>query len=232
MTEIDIHFDVYSDTPKGKDPDSNSPTLRKFHRKLWSKDLPSGKSFDLDLTVPKLLHHKSELGEFILSSDSICHTYSTTKKMKEIVDQVATTEINHFFKTASTIGGYIIFPANRVDNKMTINGARGLNRNIKDRFDLTLLCIKNFYEGKDSPLNNVFERYKDFFTLFGHFEGYTNFFLLNDLVKDDSSINFFIPFNGFENSPLPSNIEEYLIYKENVEDFIKKRNDKITNEYK
>ena len=157
MTEIDIHFDVYSDTPKGKDPDTNSPTLRKFHRKLWSKDLPSGKSFDLDLTVPKLLHHKSELGEFTLSSDSICHTYSTTKKMKEIVDQVATTEINHFFKTASTIGGYIIFPANRIDNKMTINGARGLNRNIKDRFDLTLLCIKNFYEGKDSPLNNVFQ---------------------------------------------------------------------------
>ena len=122
--------------------------------------------------------------------------------MKDIVDQVARTEINHFFKTASTIGGYIIFPANRVDNKMTINGARGLNRNIKDRFDLTLLCIKNFYEGKDSPLNNVFERYKDFFTLFGHFEGYINFFLLNDLVKDDSSINFFLPFNSFENLSL------------------------------
>ena len=34
MTEIDIHFDVYSDTPKGKDPDTNSPTLRKFHRKF------------------------------------------------------------------------------------------------------------------------------------------------------------------------------------------------------
>ena len=51
MTEIDIHFDVYSDTPKGKDPDTNSPTLRKFHRKLWSKDLPSGKSFDLDLSL-------------------------------------------------------------------------------------------------------------------------------------------------------------------------------------
>ena len=31
MNGIDIHFDVYSDTPKGKDPDINSPTLRKFH---------------------------------------------------------------------------------------------------------------------------------------------------------------------------------------------------------
>ena len=32
------------------------------------------------------------------------------------------------------------------------------------------------------------------------------------------------------NSPLPSNTEEYLIYKENVEDFIKKRNDRIISE--
>jgi len=29
---IDINFDVESDTPKGKDPDQHSPTLRKFHR--------------------------------------------------------------------------------------------------------------------------------------------------------------------------------------------------------
>ena len=27
MKEIDIQFDVYSDTPKNKDPDTNSPTL-------------------------------------------------------------------------------------------------------------------------------------------------------------------------------------------------------------
>ena len=232
MTEIDISFDVYSDTPKGKDPDTNSPTLRKYHKILWSKPLPNNKEFHLNLDTPKLLHHNSELGEFFLSSDSIGHTYSRVKKMSHIIDEISHTEIDSFFSICSTIGAYIIFPAKRIDNKMTINGARGLNRKIKDRFDLTLLCIKNFYEGKDSPLNNVFERYKDFFTLFGHFEGYTNFFLLNDLVKDDSSINFFIPFNGFENSPLPSNIEEYLIYKENVEDFINKRNDRITNEYK
>ena len=38
-----IDFDVYSDTPKGKDPDSFSPTLRKYHYILWSKCLPNGK---------------------------------------------------------------------------------------------------------------------------------------------------------------------------------------------
>ena len=39
---IDINFDVYSDTPEGKDPDSFSPTLRKYHKILWSKSLPNG----------------------------------------------------------------------------------------------------------------------------------------------------------------------------------------------
>ena len=60
---IDITFNVFSDTPEGKDPDSFSPTLRKYHHILWNKRLPNGKIFSLDLDTPKLLHHKSELGE-------------------------------------------------------------------------------------------------------------------------------------------------------------------------
>ena len=74
MTTIDIEFNVLSDTPAGKDPDSYSPTLRKYHRQLWSKLLPNGKPFELDLDTPRLLHHNSELGEFFLSSDAIGHT--------------------------------------------------------------------------------------------------------------------------------------------------------------
>lgn len=37
---IDTTFDVYSDTPIGRDPDSHSPTLRRYHQMLWSKRLP------------------------------------------------------------------------------------------------------------------------------------------------------------------------------------------------
>ncbi len=64
MSTIDINFDVYSDTPKGKDPDSHSPTLRTYYKSLWSKPLPNGANFDLNDNSPKILHHKSELGEF------------------------------------------------------------------------------------------------------------------------------------------------------------------------
>tara|TARA_Y100000813_G_C24137194_1_gene340547 strand:- start:891 stop:1358 length:468 start_codon:yes stop_codon:yes gene_type:complete len=147
--------------------------------------------------------------------------------MKEIISGLSKEELTTFYSLASTIGAYIIFPANRIKNKMTINGARGLNRQIKDRFDLTLLCIKKFYEQKDSPLDEVLKRYDNFFNLFKNFKSYVGFFLLNDLVNEDFSIRFFLPFKNFEENPLPKNLEEYLIYKKNVGNFISKRNQRM-----
>ena len=78
--DIDINFNFYSDTPKGKDPDTNSDTLRKYHQFLWSKSLPNGSIFNLDIKTPKILHYKSDLGEFFLSSDSLAHDYSKWKR--------------------------------------------------------------------------------------------------------------------------------------------------------
>ncbi len=113
MTIIDTNFDVYSDTPKGRDPDSYSATLRKYHQILWSKPLPNGVMFGLEDNTPRLLQHKSELGEFLLSSDSIGHTYSKIKSMSPIVDQIPSEEIKAFFTVCSTVGAYIIFPAKK-----------------------------------------------------------------------------------------------------------------------
>ena len=230
MKNIDIAFDVYSDTPKGKDPDSYSSTLRKFHKLLWSKALTSGEKFELNDNFSKLLYHKSELGEFFMSSDSIGHTYSKVKSMSCIVNQIPSDEIKSFFSICSTIGAYIIFPSKKVDNKMTINAARGMNKNIKDRFDLTLECIRLFYKNRSNPLSDTLNRYSNFFSLFKDFQGYVDFFLLQDLVLEDySSIKFFIPFNGFDNSPLPNNVENYQLYKRSMIDFITKRNQRMLN---
>ena len=228
MTLIDIHFDVFSDTPRGKDPDSYSATLRKYHQILWSKALPCGVKFNLDEDTPRLLHHKSELGEFFLSSDAIGHTYKHVKKMAPIVNQISPDEMNSFFSLCSTIGAFIMFPSKKIDNKMTINGARGINHKIQDRFDLTLECIRRFYLMKNSPLSNTLVRYSQFFNLFDNFKGYVDFFLLQDLVEENhSSIKFWHPFNGFDYSPLPKNIEEYQAYKINVIDFLTARNQRI-----
>ena len=228
MTLIDIHFDVFSDTPKGKDPDSYSATLRKYHQILWSKPFPNGIRFDLDDDTPRLLHHKSELGEFFLSSDAIGHTYKNVKKMAHIVNQITPDEMNSFFSLCSTIGAFIMFPSKKIDNKMTINGARGINHKIQDRFDLTLECIRSFYLKEKSPLSDTLERYSQFFNLFDNFKGYVDFFLVQDLVEENySAIKFWHPFNGFDYSPLPKNIEEYQAYKINVIDFLTARNQRI-----
>jgi len=211
---IDTDFHFYSDTPSGKDPDTFSPTLRRYHKLLWSKPLPSGFDFNLaDTTTKVYLHHKSELGEF-LSSDGIRQTYSRQKRMSDIVNQIPSDEIDTFRKSWRTIGGYIIFPSNKVDNKMTINGSRGINHKIKDRFDLTLECIRRHYFNEDNPLSDTLQRYNDFLSLFQNFQGYVDFFLLQDLVKDDYlSIKFNLPFVGFDNPALPDNIQDYRLYK-------------------
>jgi hypothetical protein len=238
MGIIDINFDVFSDTPKGKDPDSYSATLRRYHKVLWSKPLPSGAKFDLNENTPQLLHHKSGLGEFFLSSDAIGVTFLRywevgrsnrgLKRMSHIVNQIPGREIDSFFSACSTIGAYIIFPSRTIDNKMTINQARGINPKIQDRFDLTLECIRRFYLSENSPLTDTLERYSLFFNLFQDFRGYVDFFLLQDLITEDySSIKYSLPFKSFDNPPLPNNVDEYLSYKSNLTDFVKSRNQRI-----
>lgn len=229
---IDIKFDVYSDTPSGKDPDSYSPTLRKYHQILWSKTLPNGSVFYLDIDTQKLLHHESHLGEFFLSSDAIGHTYRYTKSMNHIVKNISYEDMDAFYKKCSTVGAYIIFPSKRIDNKMTINAARGINAKIKDRFDLTLECIRRYYISEQSPLGKTLQRYSPFFNLFENFKGYVDFFLLNDLVNAEySTIRYFIPFDNFCSNPLPKDIQEYKLYKKNTIDFISARNQRIANAY-
>ena len=223
---IDTNFNFYSDS-KGGDPDSRSPTLRSYHKILWSKPLPNGKLFDLsDNHKNTYLYHKSELGEFFLGSDAITHSYKFHKRKKWLTEQIPG-EVNELFDAGSTIGAYIVFPYNRINGKHTINQARGVNRYIDDRFDLTLECIRLFYLGEESPLYITLLRYKEFFDLFDDFMGYINFFLLNDLIKENHNIKFYLPFDGFKTRPTFSDISQYQSYKKGVMEFIKSRNKRV-----
>ena len=75
---------------------------------------------------------------------------------------------------------------------------RGQHSKIEDRFDLTLECIRRYYLRKPNPLAEVLVLYKDFFDLFENFRGYTDFFLLQDLVSEDwSAVKFFMRFDDF-----------------------------------
>jgi hypothetical protein len=225
---IDTTFNFYSDSG-GKDPDSHSPTLKKYHKLLWRKALPNGEIFKLsDTDSNSYLTYKFGREEIVLSSDSISNSYRDKKSISSILKDL-TSEVEKFRNIGSTIGGYILFPAKKIEGKMTINGARGFNQKIADRFDLTLECIRLHYLGKPNPLQEVLDQNSSFFKLFESFAGYVDFFLLQDLVDANyESTNLFIPIKQiFESTPLPASKEEYLQYMKSSTRFTAMRNERI-----
>jgi hypothetical protein len=184
--------------------------------------------FDLDVTTPRYLHHLSELGEFWLTSDTVIPSWSRWGKMRHIIDQIPEVEREEFNRIGYTIGGMVVFPGNRIGGAMTINGARGLDTRIADRFDLTVECIRRHYLDEPDPLGETLARYGDFFRLFGDFAGYVVFFLLQDLVDEvTSTVKFFTPFEDFTASPLPGTLGEYFWYRQHAIEFIESRNRRI-----
>ena len=227
---IDNTFDFRTDAAGG-DPDRYSPTLRSYHQLLWSKPLPSGHRFDLDTTTEwAYLHHKSSIGEFFLSSDSVIATFRGWLSTTEVIGQLPDVDVEQFESIGYTIGGMMIFPSNKVDGKYTINMARGMNnRTIADRMDLTLECIRRYYTGDtDTPLGATLERYGDFFALFGDFPGYVDFFLLQDMISNDyRDVRFFTEFDNFGSPAVPGDLATYRQFREASIEFVMARNNRI-----
>lgn len=224
---IDVTFNFQSET-EPLDADRYSPRLQEYHQFLWSKPLPNGKMFTLEKIAGNRLYHKSEIGEFTLSSDRAIATFSKWKKLRHIISRIPGTKIEEFVNLTETIGAIMIWPANRIDLKTTINGERGFNRLICDRLDLTIECIRRYYLGIDNPLSVVFRRYSNFFALFGDFKGYVDFFLLQDAVSSDyEAVKISLPFDNFLSRPIPKNINEYSEYMNNTMEFVRARNRRI-----
>ncbi|MBP7055272.1 MAG: hypothetical protein KBB52_00265 [Candidatus Omnitrophica bacterium] len=229
MYQVDTYFDFRLDA-HGKDPDTHSPALRSCHKLLWSKPLPGGKLFEL-VERGAYLYYKSEVKEFCLSSDAVIPTFRWNDKIQNIIAEIPD-EFDRFSAIGYTIGGMMVFPALKVGRKWTINQARGCHPRIKDRFDLTVECIRRYYlplpDQKRSPLLEVLARYDDFFNLFKDFRGYVKFFLLQDIVNDEcTEVQFFAPFDDFKTSPLPQSKEAYERYMKKAIEFIEARNKRI-----
>ena len=227
--DIDVTFDFRSDTPPGRDPDALSPTLHRYHQMLWSKPLPNGIVFDLQDHRPKgYLRHRSEMGEFFLSSDSVIPSGRKERSLASTFARIPVAEQTAFLGVTYTIGGMMLFPGNVVDGRMTINGARGFHPRIKDRFDLTVECVRRHYQREWSPLSDTLTRYASFFDLFETFRGYIDFFFLQDIVTDDySAIRFHAPFADFDKSALPADLDAYLSYRTLATQFVEARNQRI-----
>ena len=233
MTVIDVNFDFQQEAGLDRagvqrDSDKYSPTLQEYHRILWSKPLPSGKMFELTKISNNRLYHKSELGEFYLSSDWGAVTLSGRRTVKEYSSELDITSIQNFQKATIVIGARVVWPSNRIDGANTINGAKGMNYFIADRLDLTIECIRRYYLGETSPLYETLKRYDDFFQLFTDFRGYIDFFLLQDYVMEDYRIvKIAKPFDNFNSTPIPKTVDEYLSYMNATSRLIQLRGQRI-----
>lgn len=227
--EIDVTFDFRTDAG-GRDPDAASPTLLRYHHLLWSRPLPSGRTFDLTPRTrrPYALLHDSDLGTFHLTSDSVLATFTRRPDMKGILDQLPPADIVALDTITYTIGGMVLWPGNQIDGRWTINQARGCTSRIADRFDLTVECVRRQYHGDTThPLASTFDRYQDFFDLFDNFAGYVDFWLLDELVGTDGSVKLFLPSEDFTLPPVPRSLDDYLRYCERTIEFVMARNERI-----
>ena len=220
-TLIDIIFDHRTDSG-GRDLDAYSPRLKTAHQLLWNKPLPSGELFELKPMTKRYLVFRSDDLVYSLASDQISNSMRTTVRLKDITSQVSEDELDHFQYLGSTLGGTILFPGKQINRKITINVARGFSKQIEDRFDLTLECIRLQYQGLPNPLEITLEIYWKFFELFETFENYVEFFLLQDLVTD-GKVKFYLPADGFTKPALPQDIHEYREYMSNVKEFVMAR---------
>lgn len=223
--------------PVYADPDSVSETLRNYHQALWSRKLPNGEVMTLQ---------KGKKSDYLtwngmrFASDSIAtqHRYI---KCEHVIRQVESQMPNYrsfVYDTTRftyTIGGMIIFPKLRG----SMNQDRGTNPMIADRWDLSLECIKRYYEYPENddanfnPLWHTIKRSEDFFKLFVNFSGYVEFFFLQDFLDKDGNVicflNDYMDENGLftKKYPLPQTVEEYLRNIEIQKEIVNKRNKRI-----
>ena len=236
LEDIDITFDFTTDSPnfwikKGIDPDNASPTLQRYQKLLWSKKLPCGDVMDLKEGFGANYLYWNN---FRFGSDSIINMYINHKNVyiQNLLKEVKKTLNNYnqfiedYIRRGYTIGGEIIFPKNGF---YSINSKRGTNKLIKDRFDLTVECIRRYYQNEPSPLTEIFQHNKAFFDLFVSFKGYIDFFLLQDIVSNDySKVNCFLDIYDFSRNPYPKDVNEWHILYEKQMEFLKKRNKRIS----
>ena len=120
----------------------------------------------------------------------------------------------------------MILPAIR----WSINQARGCNPRIRDRWDLTLECIRRYYLGESTPLDSTLTLPTNvhFFELFVDFKGFVDFFFLQDCVASDySKVVLWLDTPLFETNPIPKTVDAYRFFIDKEIEFVESRNNRI-----
>lgn len=230
-----------------KDPDAYSKELKEDHIELLSRPFPNGVVLRYEIKDNKIVGYLNDEFFMDFKPDSFTNGFAnsgrTIKNMviaKEIVEKCCKNnheikkEVDEYYGKGYPIESSIVFPVTD-DNgsiKNTINQRRGCSPYIQDRTDLTLECIRRYYEGnQDSPLKECLNNYSKFFSLFGSghegFVNYVKWFYLDDLVTDDyKAVKSFTSLLDF-NNPFPITEEEYLKYIKAINKFLELRYKRI-----
>jgi hypothetical protein len=238
MSAIDPDFDFADDYRNGRDPDRWSQRLYDWQLLLWSRNVSGIKPFELEVvwSAGYTMRLTADGRSFRLASDGLMQTWSTPGWRRRFAPEVSEeieADRSDFFRIASTIGGYLLWPLNRPDQDgHSINQVRGRTREIDDRFDLTLECIRRAYDVPDAynPLRECLDRYWDFFELFGDFETYVRFWLLDDQLTPDGGVRSFMTgkrIDEFRPVGVAQTVEEYVRFREGSIRFVLTRNQRI-----
>jgi hypothetical protein len=125
------------------------------------------------------------------------------------------------------MAGFIVFPV----HPQSLNQLRGWR--LRDRFDLTLECIRRHYAREPHPLADVMTQDAGFFGLFGSgvtgFVRYVEFFHLQWLVPDGSVrwLDDSAATPDLDAPRLPARIDSYRAYLDNVAAFTNDRTERI-----
>lgn len=237
---IDPDLDFASHYDREGDPDRDCERLYLWHQALCSRPVDGVGPFEIEVSHDwsyGLMLRSPDGAAFRLGSDAIIPTWSTPgwtyRFPPDLVAEIQR-DVDGFLRVASTFGAYVLFPRNGLGQTgPTINQARGVHPQIADRFDLTLECIRRHYldPAMESPLANRLNYYSDFFELFGDFDTYLRFFLLDDLVTADrASVRSFLDGEAVTSFPAPAFVvtpSEYTAYRVNSMRFVQARNDRI-----
>lgn len=215
----------------GWDMDSKSPTLKLYHSILWSRETPSGAVVQLEPEAKASGYLSWNNHSF--GSDQIMVTLRY-KNLSSFFEDILIPEspdfderMRDFIILSGTMPGIMLWPK----HANSMNQVRGTNVYIRDRFDLTLKCIQLYYNNSNhfNPIAWQLEEDKWFYDLFVSFQGFIEFFFLQDLIDEDGDIKYFHDFSGFIKNPVPKTTKEYWSFIDNQKVFLEKRRQRMKN---
>lgn len=243
MTTHDLDVDFAWYYREDRDPDIECEELYALHRALWGRAHPGVDPFKLEVVQTSRRYElalTTRNGARIrLASDAMINTWTRPgwahrySFSSELLAEIAA-DTDDFFRVASTPAAYTVWPLNGPGQTgASINQARGTDPLLGDRFDRTLECIRRHYQDRDAvnPLGDRLDVYAGFFDLFGDFDTYVRFFLLDDLLTEDrSAVRCLMsdgPVTGFAEPAVARSPEQYAMLRTRSIAFIQARKDRM-----